>query len=161
MTAVLINALENKKRTIVVCEKRTALEVLQKAINNRGLNDQCVLIKDIIKDRRTVVNSVRDRIDNSSYRRYRYEFSKESLDNIITRSRALIESINKKHKKLGKKLLENNNWPHTVGVLLSELKTNDEDYELEIDKTLFKYTNCTYKSRSGSILLQSWIRRVL
>ena len=139
LTAVLINALENKKKTIVVCEKRTALEVLQNAINDRGLSDQCVLIKDIIKDRRTVVNSVRDRIDNSSYRRYRYEYSKESLDNIISRSRTLIESINKKHKKLGEKLLENNNWPQTVGVLLSELKTNEEDYELEFDRTLFKY----------------------
>ena len=139
LTAVLINALENKKKTIVVCEKRTALEVLQQAINERGLSNQCVLIKDIIKDRRTVVNSVRDRIDNSSYRRYRYEYSKESLDNIISRSRTLIESINKKHKKLGEKLLENNNWPQTVGTLLSELKTNEEDYELELDKTLFNY----------------------
>jgi len=141
LTAVLINALENHKKTIVVCEKRTALEVLQNAIENRGLNDQCVLIKDIIKDRRTVVNSVRDRIDNSSYRRYHYNYSKESLDNIINKSKSLINSINKKHTKLGEKLLENNDWPNTVGVLLSELKGNEEDFNLAIDKSLFNFTS--------------------
>ena len=139
LTAVLINALENHKKTIVVCEKRTALEVLHKALNERGLGDHCVLIKDIIKDRRTVVNSVRDRIDNSSYRRYRCVYSKESLDNLIDRSKSLIESINRKHQKLGETLFENNGWPKTVGILLAELKSNNENYELDFDKSNFRY----------------------
>ena len=139
LTAVLINALENHKRTIVVCEKRTALEVLHNALNERGLGDHCVLVKDIIKDRRTVVNSVRDRIDDSSYRRYRYVYSKESLDNLIDRSKSIIDSINRKHQKLGEKLFENNSWPNTVGMLLAELKSNDEDFELDFEKSSFKY----------------------
>lgn len=139
LTAVLVNTAENHKKTIVVCEKRAALDVLHKALNERGLSTHCVLIKDIIKDRRTVVNSVRDRIDNSSYRRYRYDYSKDSLDILISRSKSLINSINKKHKKLGEKLLGNNNWTHTVGSLLTELKDNDENYELDFDKTQFKY----------------------
>lgn len=139
LTAILINALENHKRTIVVCEKRTALEVLHNALNERGLGDHCVLVKDIIKDRRTVVNSVRDRIDDSSYRRYRYVYSKESLDNLIDRSKSIIDSINRKHQKLGEKLFENNSWPNTVGMLLAELKSNDEDFELDFEKSSFKY----------------------
>lgn len=139
LTAVLINALENQKKTIVVCEKRAALEVLHNALNKRGLGEHCVLIKDITKDRRTAVDSVRDRVDNSSYRRYRYKCSKESLNNIIERSKSLIDTINRKHQKLGEKLIENNNWPNTVGLLLSELKTNNEDFELKFDKNHFKY----------------------
>jgi len=139
LTAVLINALENHKKTIVVCEKRTALEVLHNALNERGLGDHCVLVKDIIKDRRTVVNSVRDRIDNSSYQRDNYIYSKEPLDNLIDRSKSLIESINRKHHKLGEKLFENNGWPDTVGMLLAELKSNDEDFELDFDKSNFRH----------------------
>ncbi len=139
LTAVLINALENQKKTIVVCEKRTALEVLHNALNERGLGDHCVLVKDIVKDRRTVVNSVRNRMDNSSYRRYRFLYSKESLDNLIDRSKLLIDSINRRHQKLSEKLFENHSWPNTVGKLLAELKSNDEDFELDFDKNHFKY----------------------
>lgn len=139
LTAILVNALENKKKTIVVCEKRTALEVLYNSLNEKGLNYQCVLIKDIVKDRRAAVNSVRDRIDNSSYRRYRYTHSKENLDGIIDKAKSLIDSINKKHIKLGEKLVGSKNWTRIVGELLSELKENEEDYNLEIEKGVFKY----------------------
>ncbi|QRM87892.1 AAA family ATPase [Lacinutrix sp. WUR7] len=139
LTAILVNALENQKKTIVVCEKRTALEVLHNALNEKGLNYQCVLLKDIVKDRRVAVDSVRDRVDNSSYRRYRYTHSKETLDNIIEKSRNLIDSINKKHKKLGANLVGNKNWTHIVGSLLSELKDNSEEYNLDLVKDTFSY----------------------
>ncbi|MCB9336154.1 MAG: GreA/GreB family elongation factor [Flavobacteriales bacterium] len=139
LTAILVNALENHKKTIVVCEKRTALEVLHNSLNEKGLNYQCVLIKDIVKDRRSAVDSVRDRIDNSSYRRYRYTNSKENLEGIIDKAKSLIDSINKKHIKLGEKLVGAKNWTRIVGELLSELKGNEEDYDLEIEKGAFKY----------------------
>jgi hypothetical protein len=47
--------------------KRTALEVYN-ALIEKGLNYHCVLIRDIVKDRKTVVDSVRDRVDNSEYK---------------------------------------------------------------------------------------------
>ena len=139
LTAILVNALENKKKTIVVCEKRTALEVLYNALNEKGLNYQTILIKDIVKDRRKAVDSVRDRVDNSAYRRYRYTHSKETLDNIIEKSKTLIDSINKKHQKLDEKLIGNKNWTNVVGSLLAELKDNSEDYNLNLRKDIFSY----------------------
>lgn len=139
LTAVLVNALENKKKTIVVCEKRTALEVLHNSLNEKGLNYQCILLKDIVKDRRAAVDSVRDRVDNSSYKRYRYNHSKETLDNIIEQSKGFINSINKKHKKLSKKIVGNKNWTHTVGWLLSELKDTTEPYNLDLKNKEFTY----------------------
>ncbi|WP_086030251.1 AAA domain-containing protein [Tenacibaculum holothuriorum] len=139
LTAILVNALENKKKTIVVCEKRTALEVLYNALNEKGLNYQTILIKDIVKDRRKAVDSVRDRVDNSAYRRYRYTHSKETLDNIINKSKSLIDAINKRHKKLGENLIGNKNWTNIVGSLLSELKDNSEDYNLDLGKDTFSY----------------------
>lgn len=139
LTAILVNALENHKKTIVVCEKRTALEVLYNQLCEKGLNYQCVLLKDIVKDRRVAVDSVRDRVDNSYYRRYRYTHSKETLDNIIDKAETLISSINSRHKKLDKKLIGNKNWTQVVGELLTQLKTNEEAYDLAIPKDHFTY----------------------
>ena len=139
LTAVLINALENHKKTIVVCEKNTALEVLYNAIKERGLSSNCIVIKDIVKDRRSVVDSVRNRIDDSSYRSQEYGFSIAPLANLTWKASELISAINKKHKNVGEKILDNNNWTNSVGLLLSEIKDVNEDFELNIDKTKFKF----------------------
>src|SRR5690606_35947457 len=140
LTAVLINALENNKKTIVVCEKRTALEVLHNALIEKGLNYHCVLIRDIVKDRRTVVDSVRDRIDNAEYKRYRYNYSKENLDNIIDKAKSLIININSKHQKLDQKIIGSKSWTNIVGELLKELKNKDDDSDLNVEKAIFNYT---------------------
>ena len=139
LTAVLINALENHKKVLVVCEKRTALEVLHNSLNEKELGYQCVLIKDIVKNRRTVVNSVRERIDNSSYRSNGYSYSKDSLQNLVDKAGKLINTINTKHKKLDEKLLGDKDWSHIVGSFLSESKENDETVDLKLIKSHFKY----------------------
>jgi len=140
LTAILVNALENHKRTIVVCEKITALNVLKEALDKKGLSNLNVQITEVQKSgRRNVVYSVRDRIENTQYRRYRYTHSKETLDNIIDKAKSLIDSINQKHLKLGEKLIGNKNWTHIVGSFLSQLKGNEEEYKLDIEKGTFKY----------------------
>lgn len=140
LTAVLINALENNKKTIVVCEKRTALEVLHNALVERGLNYHCLVVRDIVKDRKSVVDSVRDRVDSSEYKRYRYNYSKESLDNLIQKAKGLILNINNKHQKLDKKLIGNKSWTDVVGSLLTELKGNTDDANLNLEGDLFNYS---------------------
>ena len=158
LTAILINALENHKRTIVVCEKITALNVLKEALDKKGLSNLNVQITEVQKSgRRNVVYSVRDRIENTQYRRYRYTHSKESLDNIIDKAKSLIDSINKKHLKLGEKLIGKKNWTHIVGEFLSQLKGNEEEYKLDVEKGTFKYDSTELNDfleliRKGQIL---------
>ena len=110
------------------------------ALVARGLNYHCVIIKDIVNDRKTVVTSVRDRVDNSEYKRYRYNYSKESLDNITSKAKNIISSINKKHQKIGEEIFGTKNWTKIVGNLLKEQKENSDTINLEIDKSQFKYT---------------------
>ena len=140
LTAILVNALENHKKTIVVCEKITALEVLEKALKKRGLEKHFVIIRDASKDRRNVVDSVRLRIDGSGYRRYRYTFNKEPLDNLLQKTKKLVDSINGKHKKLDKKIFGQKSWTEIVGNLLFELRGNENINEINIDKTSFEYS---------------------
>lgn len=140
LTAILINALENNKKTIVVCEKRTALEVLHNALIEKGLNYNCVLIRDIVKDRKTVVDSVRDRVDASEYKRFRYNYSKDSLDSLIKKAQNLIYNINNKHQKLDAKIIGNKTWSDVVGNLLAELRDGTDDGGLNIEKSSFEYS---------------------
>lgn len=140
LTAVLINALENNKKTIVVCEKRTALEVLHNALIEKGLDYHCVLIRDIVKDRKTVVDSVRDRVDSSEYKSYTYKSSKDTLENIINKAKTLITNINGKHQKLDQKIIGSKSWTDVVGNLLAELRSNEDDKKLHIEKSVFVYS---------------------
>lgn len=140
LTAILINALENNKKTIVVCEKINALEVLEKALKERGLEKHFTIIRNVVTDRKNVVSSVRERIDDSDYKRYRYNYSKESLDNITSKVKSIISSINKKHQKVGQEIFGNKNWTKVVGNLLKERKDNNDVINLDIDKTQFEYT---------------------
>jgi len=160
LTAVLINALENNKKTIVVCEKRTALEVLHKALIEKGLNYHSVLIRDIVKDRKIVVDSVRDRIDSKEFNEFQVSFkmsmdkrlqkilklqqsvnnTKDELYQKIKKISILVDTINDKHQKLDKKIIGSKSWTDVVGELLKELKNKNDDSKLNIEKTGFEYT---------------------
>lgn len=159
LTAILINALENHKKTIVVCEKKTALEVLHNSLQEKGLGRHTVLIKDIVKDRRVAVDSVRDRVDFHSY--HHSHTTNSSLSYSTEKSKKLIDSINKKHLKIGEKLVHDRNWTQTVGILLANLRKVDEDYKLNLDKKLFEYStdelnNLLEILREGQALYESY-----
>jgi len=141
LTAVLINALENHRKTIVVCEKQTALEVLHNVLNNKGLGYQCVLLKDTVKDRKVAVKSVRDRLENPEYQNQDFTYSKQPLEVIINKLKTLIDSINTRHKKLGEELFDKSTWPDTVGKLLSVKKNVDEDYGLDFGSRQFAFNS--------------------
>ncbi len=139
LTAVLINALENHKTTIVVCEKRTALEVLHNALIEKGLNSHCILLRDIVKDRKNVVNSVRNRLDDSEYK-FGHEYSKVNFDSLLNKAKGLISSINRKHRKLDTKILGDKNWTDVVGDLIKEMKVLTFDSEFDIKKSELNYS---------------------
>ena len=160
LTAILINALENEKKTIVVCEKQTALDVLHKALKEKGLHYHCTVIKDIVRDRRKVVNSVRDRVDNSSYRKYRYVHSKETLKNITDQALEIIKKINNKHGKLDKTLIGDKNWTSIVGEVIGLIKRIDiEPIDLnnfELEYSLNELTSLKTIVKEGQKLFKNY-----
>ena len=118
LTALLINALENKQKTIVVCEKQTALEILQNAMHNQQLEKYCIMIKDSVSDRKNVVDAVRNVVDNTKFKEatqvYPHSVLQEQLDSI----HASKNEINAVHHKLNEPLLNNQNWSEIIGQIL-------------------------------------------
>uniref|UniRef100_UPI004049A50C AAA domain-containing protein n=1 Tax=Flavobacterium sp. TaxID=239 RepID=UPI004049A50C len=144
LTAILVNALENCKKTIVVCEKRTALEVLHNALIEKGLINQCILIKDVANDRKIVVESVRERVSNPKFRHGSHNYSKDSLNIVLRKTKEQINIINKKHLKLDEKLIGSNNWTDVVGNILSKIRENNDNLKLNFDKYSFNYSTQEY-----------------
>jgi len=65
LTAVITNALLDGQKVLVVCEKRTALEVIKNNLEQFGLGQLIALIEDVYADRNTVVQAVRQLMETS------------------------------------------------------------------------------------------------
>ncbi|KIA88975.1 AAA domain-containing protein [Kaistella jeonii] len=130
LTAVLVNALENKQKTIVVCEKQTALEVLYNALHKMGYARYCTMIKDSISDRKLIVNSVRNLIDPADFKKPMQLYSAQSLSDQITEITGHQNNVNTVHHLLNTELLPEKNWSEIVGNLL-EFKESKETLDLQ------------------------------
>ncbi|EJF54185.1 hypothetical protein SapgrDRAFT_2526 [Saprospira grandis DSM 2844] len=62
LTAVLSNLLSNGARCLVVCEKKTALDVLYNNLKELGLEELAVIVEDLYRDRGPLVRSMRARL---------------------------------------------------------------------------------------------------
>jgi very-short-patch-repair endonuclease len=144
LTSVLVNALENHKKTLVVCEKRTALEVLNNAISDLGLGSNCILIKDVQKDRKLVVDSVRDRIENGDYKRYSYNASKDRLSILIKEINHHIEEINEGHSQLDKLIIGDKKWSTIVGEILKQKRENPNCPNISLNDLLLEFSSDEY-----------------
>ena len=63
LTAVITHALLNQQKVLVVCEKRTAMEVLYNNLRQHELHHFCGMIEDVYVDRKNIVEHVRNTIE--------------------------------------------------------------------------------------------------
>lgn len=119
LTAILLNALENKQKTIVVCEKQTALEVLYNALHQLGLERYCVMIKDSAADRRLVVDAVRNIIDSVDFKKPIQPYSVQSLQAQLMEISSHKNVINSVHELLNQDILSGKNRTEIVANLIS------------------------------------------
>jgi len=129
LTALLVNSLENKQKTIVVCEKQTALEVLHNSLKNKGLGDYCVMIKDSVADRKLVVDAVRNVIDQAQFKKSIQAYPESLKNEQLSAIENLKGKINAVHQKLNLDLVGNKNWTEIIGQMLS-FEENKEPIDL-------------------------------
>lgn len=115
LTAVISNALANHAKCLVVCEKRTALEVVQNNLSVIGLGELTVIIEDIAKDRTKVIDHVRNQIETH---RQPAHFSEDEYQSLLLSTQKLQENIHQTHQFLAQKLLNHWNWTDLVGKFL-------------------------------------------
>ncbi len=57
------DAIGRQKSLLIVCQKQSALEVVHKRLVAEGLRERIVMINDVNKDRRAVIQSIRDQLE--------------------------------------------------------------------------------------------------
>tara|TARA_B100000780_G_scaffold94820_1_gene66054 strand:- start:2494 stop:6072 length:3579 start_codon:yes stop_codon:yes gene_type:complete len=90
ITGVITYALSQGKTCVVICEKKTAIDVIYSNLRELGFSEFCIRIDDVKLDRRKVVNKVRDIISKNDKNKFNL-FDTKSRKNITSKDRALIE----------------------------------------------------------------------
>jgi very-short-patch-repair endonuclease len=141
LTALITNVLANNLKCLVVCEKKTALDVIKNNLTreNEQLGALAAVIEDINKDRDGIVNSVRDRLsninDNERYNQTNYNTARETIENKS-------EELNKQHKLLDKKIYQGKSWTELVGEYLKRQKSADYSVlKPKLDNKQFQFQN--------------------
>ncbi|MFC3158683.1 AAA domain-containing protein [Chryseobacterium arachidis] len=158
LTAVLVNALENKQKTIVVCEKQTALEVLYSALHKLGLERYCIMIKDSVSDRKPVVDAVRNTIDPADFRKAGQPYSIQSLQDQLTGILQHKITINEVHELLNSDLIPGKNLTEIVGDLLkfNETKENINLQDLQFSFSEEEFKDIEYVLEKGKEVYEEY-----
>jgi len=116
LTALIINALANGLRCMVVCEKKTALDIIKQNIEKADpkISKLIAVIDDVNDDREAIVDSVRERqkgeLFNISMQQAldQYDLSRKALEKASS-------LINQQHRSLDHPVLSNKTWGQLVG----------------------------------------------
>lgn len=146
LTAIITNALENHKTVLVVCEKRTALEVIHQNLRRKGLANFSIILRDEKKDRRKVVEEVRNIVDEFAPTRTKINASKASLQAKVDRCELLIRQINDRHAFIHRHFLEDHNWSEVVGkVLEKRIQEQGTHFTLELHYADWEFSIAEYQ----------------
>ncbi len=120
LTALITNALANRLKCLVVCEKKTALDVIKANLVELSpeVGNLVAVIDDVNEDRTAIVDSVRARHENarafvpSAQLEYRHTQAKDAVTESILH-------INKQHQALAQTIHQGETWPQILGRYLA------------------------------------------
>ncbi|HLP10395.1 MAG TPA: AAA domain-containing protein, partial [Flavobacteriales bacterium] len=112
LTAIITNMLENKKKILVVCEKKTALDVLHANLRALGLDKLVAMVDDIEKDRKKIIDTVREVAEQGQV--IRKNFNETEYDSNLQKFTEFVNDFNTKHKNLLKEFFEGKNLQELV-----------------------------------------------
>lgn len=114
LTAIIASALANNKKVLVVCEKRTALEVIEKNLLELipELQNSIALIEDVVRDRRPVVDLARAK--NAGLGTEKTSLS-ESVEIDVKKFEKIATDLNTKYQSLRSAILRDERWVDLVG----------------------------------------------
>jgi superfamily I DNA and/or RNA helicase len=142
ISAIITNALENQKKCLVICEKKTAIQVIYNNLSKIGFGSFCAVIDDINRDRYQIINSARSKIENYSPGR----FSSHIYQLKLEKYEHLKEKINKNIAQLTKPCFGDYNHKELVGLFLENLVQLDfQLLKIDINPGDFKFSYAEYQ----------------
>ena len=97
---MVADAIGRQKSLLVVCQKQAALEVVHKRLLAEGLGNRIVMINDVNKDRRTVIQAVRDQLDGLYARMAGSSVWLQQRQQTAARIEALEQDLDRHHAAL-------------------------------------------------------------
>jgi len=143
LTSIITNSLENGGKCLVVCEKKTALDVIYKNLDDLGYGKICALIDDVSKDRKKIIDKARASIERVNKVQKKL-FRNNDYERDLALYSRLKHRINKSHKSVLKKIFGDDDWKELIGKFLSsdriqsknilKSKLNEKDYQFNYDE---------------------------
>lgn len=126
LTAIITNTLGNQGKILVVCEKKTALNVIFNNLQRFGLDQLVAMIDDVNRDRKTIVHHVRQLTDSLKLRHQR--FNEKTYQSKVKRYESLKEDFNLRHHNLLKQVFSDFNLQEIITDYLhyKRLATSDD-----------------------------------
>jgi DNA polymerase III delta prime subunit len=112
LTALITQALLNKQKVLVVCEKRTAMDVLYNNLKKENLHHLSVLVEDIHSDRKNIVETVRNLIETIDQSVLR--FRENEYEMVHAKFLSLQEEINHRINFNHKIIFGDDNWNELI-----------------------------------------------
>ena len=130
ITAIISNALANENKCLLICEKKVALEVVYNNLIKIGLDDFVVLIDDVNKDRKAIIEKARRIRDQQpsglSNGSDWWEF--ENHFRVFAKNK---QTYNQRHRETLKPILGNKSRKDLIGCLLKHSRANLADVPTE------------------------------
>ncbi len=131
LTAIITNVIQNNGTCLVVCEKKTALNVIYHNLEKLGLSNMAIIIDDISKDRSAVVKKARQSADERIYmadpRTVERSF-KTDFDKYIT----LREQVNQRLSNERSSKVDDMPWKDAIGQFMQLAKSTDWEKTKEL-----------------------------
>lgn len=139
LTAVISKALLNGEKTLVVCEKKTALAVLQQNLSAIGLADLTEIIEEVNDDRMRVVTKIRKQIEEVETE-VQNEIYSENLQKLNSKIASLLLRLNEQKKLINAPIFQRDTYKDMVAKYMTTksenqilLHSNAPNYEQDVE----------------------------
>lgn len=121
ITAIVSNALANNAKCLIVCEKKTALDVIYKNLEKMHLDQFSIVIDDVNRDRRKIIQKARDINENPYYG----SFPEKDYEVKYEKFCELKKEVNLKSAETLSKVFGDFSWKQLIGLFLRFSKSDE------------------------------------
>lgn len=97
---MVADAIGTGRSLLVVCQKQAALEVVHKRLEATGLGNRIVMVNDVNKDRKSVIQSIREQLEELFQRSYGSTGWRQQRQQTAARIEALENDLDGQHRAL-------------------------------------------------------------